>query len=161
MRAMWEAFMGEAGELGSEGDSVAVSVLEREGRTATGTVSMRRLDKPARTKRATMALVLCWGLALVSLPIMFLHFFLVPLFAILGPILFVMRMKQESTVLGAKVECPACGEPNTLGKQAAGWPLLASCESCGARLTITPVDANEVPTSESPSTSDASVAGAV
>ena len=153
--------MGEARELGSEGESIAVSVLEREGRTATGTVSMRRLDKPTRTKRAMIALAICWGLALVSLPIMFLHFFLVPLFAILGPILFVMRMKQESTVLGAKVECPACGKPNSLGKQAAGWPLLASCESCGARLTITPVDAGTTTTAESPGASDASGAGAM
>jgi hypothetical protein len=142
---MWEAVMGEAGELGSEGDSVAVSVLEREGRTATGRVYVRSLDKPTRTKRASMALLICWGLALVSVPIMFLHFFLVPLFGVLGPILFVMRMKQESTVLGAEVDCPACGKTNTLGKQAAGWPLLASCEFCSTRLTITPVAAASNP----------------
>ena len=132
--------MDSVAEWAKDGEAIAVSVVEREGRTAQGTVYLRVLDKPDRTKRAALSLAICWGLALASFPIMFFHFFLVPLFGILGPVLFFVRMKQESTVLGAMVDCPSCSATSELGKQAAGWPLLASCSECRTRLTIQPED---------------------
>ena len=120
------------------GDAVAVVVQERQGRTASGTVYLKVLDKAARTKRAGVALAICWGLALGSLPILFFHFFLVPPFGVLGPVMFLVRMKQERFVLGAQVDCPVCEKSTELGKQADGWPLLASCGGCGIRLTRQP-----------------------
>ena len=133
--------MDKAVEWMQDGDATAVVVRDRQGQEAAGSVYLKVLDKGARTKRAATSLAICWGLALASLPIMFLHFFLVPTFAILGPVLFAMRMKQERFVLGAQVDCPACSKTTALGKQADGWPLLASCGGCGTRLTIGPADA--------------------
>jgi hypothetical protein len=119
-----------------QGEALSVEVLARDRAPGTATVYRRSLDEAARRKRAIKGLALCWLLALVSLPILFFHFFLVPMFLIAGPVLYVLRMREEALVLGAVVPCPACGEPSRLGAQVEEWPLGLSCGPCGQQLEL-------------------------
>jgi hypothetical protein len=92
----------------------------------------------ARRKRAVIALCICWGLAIASLPILFLHFFLVPAFLLAGPIFYALRMRESDLILGGIVPCPRCSADNRLGVQAEDWPLGMRCEQCTVGMKLTP-----------------------
>lgn len=113
-----------------------VQITERDGAAADGVVYRQVLGRPERTKRALIALGICWGLALASLPVFFFHFFLVPFFALTGAVLFFLRLRQERIVLGALLDCPSCQATTRLGKQSDDWPLLLACQGCNTKLTI-------------------------
>ncbi len=76
-------------------------------------VAYVRHDPTARTARASKALLLCWGLALLSILVPIAHFVLVPGFALMGIALFVKRMGEAATITGVEGVCPKCGEPRT------------------------------------------------
>ncbi len=118
------------------GEPLEVEVTARDTKPGSATVYRQTLDKSQRRARAIKGLLICWLLALLSLPILFFHFFLVPMFLAAGLVLFALRMREEHLVLGAVVTCPACGEPSKLGRQAEEWPLGMSCGPCGKQLEL-------------------------
>ena len=119
-----------------QGEPLEVEVTARDTQPGSATVYRQTLDRSQRRARAIKGLLICWLLALLSLPILFFHFFLVPMFLVAGLVLFALRWNEEHLVLGAVVTCPACGEPSKLGRQAEEWPLGMSCGPCGKQLEL-------------------------
>ena len=119
-----------------QGEPLVVEVTARDTQSGSATVYRQTLNRSQRRARAVKGLLICWGLALLSLPILFFHFFLVPMFLVAGLVLFALRMREEHLVLGAVVTCPACGEASKLGRQAEEWPLGMSCGPCGKQLEL-------------------------
>ncbi len=67
-------------------------------------------DQSDRMKRAVMAWVISWGLAIASLPLIIAHWLLVPGFLIAGP--FMARRYYRTSTSAKKISglCPVCGQ---------------------------------------------------
>lgn len=118
------------------GDAIATHVTAEEGAEGEAVVYCAELDSSGRLKRGLKALAVCWGLAVASLPIVVFHFVLVPGFLLAGPVLFVLRFKEERVVLGAMVTCPGCGHVNRLKSRAEEWPIAMQCDKCREDLAL-------------------------
>ena len=121
-----------------QGEALEVKVSGRDLEPTLGTIYRKHLSLRERRKRALKGLALCWLLALLSLPIMFFHFVLVPTFLIAGLVLFKLKMGEETLVLGGIIPCPACGESCRVSAQAEQWPMGINCASCGKGLDFAP-----------------------
>lgn len=94
--------------------------------------------EPQRVVRAIGGGLGCWGLAVVSVFIPLGHFFLVPAFLIAGPVLFVMRLVEGVSLLGASGRCPVCGVDQTFtekGRLVVPHPVR--CSACRRPLSLT------------------------
>ena len=118
-----------------QGRRVAVAVQDREGARGEGAVFRRELSKSDRTSRAVKSLALCLCLALVS-AVVPPHLPWPPFFTLVGVIVFFVRVKQETLLLGGVVTCPGCAHSSKLDPQSEDWPLLLVCGSCNLRLNI-------------------------
>ena len=101
----------------------------------TATVHFVRHDPGARTRRAVLALLACWGLAAVTILVPIAHFILVPGFFLLGIFLFVKRLGEGATIVGVQGVCPYCKEERQF--VAAGRvksELKVSCPVCHNQL---------------------------
>jgi hypothetical protein len=91
-----------------------------------------------RLARAVTAGLLCWGLAIVSVFIPLGHFFLVPAFAIGGPVMFFMRLGEGVTLHASRGACPVCGVKQEFAESGRLRPRHpVRCSSCGRRLELT------------------------
>ena len=115
---------------------VSAVVSTGDGKTKPVEVYRQVLDRPGRVTRAIKGWAICWGLAVVSILVPVAHFVLVPAFAIAGPVVAWIRMRQESVILGAIVDCPACGEQTRLARTADDWPITLYCKPCRVGLDI-------------------------
>jgi hypothetical protein len=91
-----------------------------------------------RVARTAAALGACWGLAIVSLFIPVAHFILVPTFVIAGIAVAVLRMREDTRLLGVRGTCPRCGQEQHFevgGRFAPSRSL--DCPTCHNTLTLT------------------------
>jgi len=100
------------------------------------TLYCRTLDRNGRLLRSLKVLGICWGLAVLSVPILVFHFVLVPGFLIAGVFFFFVCLKEERIVLGAIVPCPDCGESTKLKSRALEWPVQLDCGGCSLALDL-------------------------
>lgn len=112
-----------------------VTVKQRD-EIGDATVYTATLDGGARFKRAAKLGLICWGLAILSIPIVVFHFVLVPGFLLAGPVLFFMRYGEEQVILGSIVSCPVCGHDNRVKEQAETWPITYHCDNHKCRETM-------------------------
>lgn len=89
-----------------------------------------------RTLRAIKFSGICWGLAVLSIVIPFLHFFLVPGFLITGPIVYYYVYKQERIITEGKGTCPGCFVPLPISRTRYRFPIYELCTSCQSNLEI-------------------------
>ena len=122
----------------TEGRALEVEVSARDLEPLQGTIYSKELTVTERRKRAMKGLVLCWLLAFLSLPIVFLHFILVPAFLLAGGVLFAIKMREGVLVLGGVIPCPSCGESCDVAPQAQQWPMGLNCGACGKGLDFSP-----------------------
>lgn len=78
----------------------------------------------------------CFGLAVVSIPIVFLHFFLVPAFLIATPIVSYKAFQTQAVALGGMSKCPKCSAPLAIVRQKLEWPLKDVCAKCFENVKI-------------------------
>lgn len=90
-----------------------------------------------RMGRAVKVLLICLVLALITAFIPIAHFFLVPLFLIAGPVMAVMKYKQDSALEKAEGECPECGERVDIELEPTDkLPKRTYCPSCNKPLQL-------------------------
>lgn len=92
-----------------------------------------------RRKQAIKWLVISWVLALVTLPIPLVHLITVPVFIILGPVLFFQFNNKKSVVLGGQGPCPECEGRVSFSKRALEWPIKEVCDKNYDHVEIHPV----------------------
>jgi len=118
------------------GETLAVEVTGRDCAPCSATVYRQTLKRSARIVRALKGLAICWLLAGLSIFIPGFHLVLVPMFLLLGPILFALRVREENLILGGILLCPACEKTSRIGASAEEWPLGTSCGPCGKQLEL-------------------------
>lgn len=114
----------------------SVSVVGSSGKSVSGKVIIKEWTEAEKLRRGLKALGVCWGAMLVAVLIPVLHFLLVPLFLISGPIVALWFYQQKSTILGGKSECPDCGKELNIIKTSEKWPLKDVCSACYAQVEI-------------------------
>jgi hypothetical protein len=88
-------------------------------------------------QRGVKAWVACWLAAIPSLFLPIAHFFLVPGFLILGPIMFIYFKKMTTKILEIRGPCPYCQQIFTTKNQPNQWPMDACCDACRRTFSIT------------------------
>ena len=99
-----------------------VTLLARTGNKTQGSIDVHVWTQPERLKRALKFGGLCWGLSLISVLLPGVHFILVPLFFISGPILAVIIYKQIASLQNGQGPCPFCKANVVISKGPIKWP---------------------------------------
>lgn len=115
-----------------------VILVSPQGNNAPATVSILEWSPRQRTIRAFKALGICWGLALFCVFIPVLHFILVPLFFLGGPIAAYVLYRREKTLLGGQGQCPNCQQPFSVAPGTLSWPYKDLCTGCQTIITVEP-----------------------
>jgi hypothetical protein len=101
-----------------------------------GQVRIEEWTKPERTRRALKLGAACWGLALFSVILPLVHFVLVPLLLLAGPIVVIHILGVESVILEGEGACPHCRAPFTIARRSLAFPFHDHCTACGRGVTV-------------------------
>lgn len=122
-----------------------IRLCARETLTAQGVLAGQRFTRRQRRQRAVAVWALLWALALVSALIPLVHFFLVPILLVAGPLAAWWRYRVTQVVATATGECPLCRQSMTLTLDSrTELPHWDVCPVCGGHLQLLEgVDADE------------------
>lgn len=121
-------------------------LIKNEDVASDGTLYLRAYDNRDRFKRAAKAWTGCWIAAVLCVPLIGLHWFLVPGFLIAGPIMAYKRYHALFTSEKASGVCPVCHNDVTISLEPKERPeLWKYCPSCNSPLHL--VDKNEATSS--------------
>jgi len=96
-----------------------------------------RCLRPELVLRATKKLFTFWGIALLSVLIPVLHFFLVPTFLFLGLFFGFRTLGYKFTIEDGSFVCPECSKNNPIKDLWFGDEARLRCEHCGIQTVIT------------------------
>ena len=113
-----------------------IQLVSPDGLSKPGTAYIQNWSEAERKKRGIKAWALCWGLAVPSLFLPVAHFFLVPMFVILGPTAFFMIKNMKSKIIEATGTCPHCNDMFKIENQPEKWPISSHCEICRKSFSI-------------------------
>ena len=113
-----------------------VFLKSRSGKISEGQVSITTWTKGERPKRALKFGGLTWLAAVVCVVLPIVHFLLVPLLLLAGPIVGVWNYRRESIVDGGDGICPYCGEKVTIGRGPDKWPIDELCTKCQNNFSV-------------------------
>ena len=94
-------------------------------------------DAGQRTRRAVLTWLVAWGLGIVAVFLPVLHFVLVPLLILGGPLLALQRLGERVSVLEVQGQCPGCGAAQRQPLNAGAQPRLEfRCGACGRAIGV-------------------------
>ncbi|HKJ21747.1 MAG TPA: hypothetical protein VKA13_01545 [Gammaproteobacteria bacterium] len=91
-----------------------ILLVNNDSNASEGVLHLQAYDKSDRIKRAAKAWVGFWILAVLSIPIIGAHLFLIPAFLIAGPVSAYRRYHALNTSEKATGECPVCHNQVTI-----------------------------------------------
>lgn len=115
----------------------AVTLKHEKAGTNTGQLHRQLFNSRDRLRRSATAWLICWGLAVLSVPIIFAHWVLVPGFIIAGP--FVAYRYYHIMAVPQKITgtCPSCQEALVLKLETSDkLPTWRYCSNCNESLHI-------------------------
>lgn len=105
-----------------------------------GELHIQTFNKQDRIRRAAYAWLISWALALGSLPILFAHWVLVPVFIIAGPIMAYRYYHITSVPKKITGICPSCEKELELKLETSDQlPSWRYCSVCNTSLHINEV----------------------
>lgn len=104
--------------------------------SSAGIAYIRSWSPKQRIIRALLTLLAVWIVAALAVLIPILHFILVPLLLLLGPIIASIVYTKKSAVIGGDGVCPACKEKFEVASSRDSWPLSDICSHCSERVKI-------------------------
>ncbi len=114
-----------------------MTLTGRDGQYSGGVMLGAVYGPSERTARALKAWALCWALALLSVPIIGLHWFLVPGFSIAGVVLGMQRYRTSEASRALNGRCASCGKEFSLALEPnERAPLWKYCPHCQAGLRV-------------------------
>jgi hypothetical protein len=94
-------------------------------------------DAGQRTRRAILTWLAGWGLAIAAVFLPVLHFVLVPLLLVGGPLLAFQRLGERASILEVRGTCPGCGSPQRQPLNAGAQPRLEfRCDACRRAIGV-------------------------
>ena len=114
-----------------------VVIKDDSNNVTAGTLYSTSFTKADRTKRAITIWVICWVLAVLSIPIILAHYILIPAFLIAGPVMARARLKQVAEMEKVEGLCPHHNGPFTLKMEKTDiLPKWAYCPECDKGIQI-------------------------
>lgn len=101
-----------------------------------GEVRIIEWNSRERLIRAAKVLALCWGIALITIPIPMVHFVVPPIMLLVGPFLFYVNYKQENGVAGGQGTCPSCSQKFDVVSGKLRWPIFEICNHCKSHVRL-------------------------
>jgi hypothetical protein len=115
----------------------AVILRHEAAGASAGELHVQVFDNRDRMRRAVLAWLACWGLALASLPIIFAHWVLVPGFLLAGPFIAYRYYHVISVSKKITGTCPSCAQDMELGLETSDQlPMWRYCPLCHESLYI-------------------------
>ena len=111
-------------------EQVTIKAYNPSEQETLGTAEVRRFTPAEISKNIAKALAIYWGIALFTVFIPVLHFFLTPLFFIVGFYQFRKAQKTKLQILTGKVPCPKCKEIVKLKKADFTEGHSVICQQC-------------------------------
>jgi hypothetical protein len=118
----------------SSENKVPVTVRSISSEPVSVAISLRQLSKHERVVLSLKGLGLFWGLAALSVFIPVMHFILVPMFLLLGPLIAYLNYQKTVFLGDTVVTCPNCSERLHLKNGTARWPHEEVCGKCRAKI---------------------------
>jgi hypothetical protein len=112
-------------------------VVESSVTQSFGSVEVRTVPREVALKKAVVAWLACWGIAVLTIPIPIVHFIAPPLLLVLGPIIGFAIYKLydgASDIVRGEAPCPDCKGVILINPCAESWPMDLACPCCQARL---------------------------
>lgn len=116
-----------------------VQIETKQGQKSSATVKIRTYSPANRQLRGLFALLICLGLAVISLFIPILHFVLVPIFVLASIPSYILVAARKSLIVGGEGSCPVCNAKFQIAKASDRWPLNDICTSCNSHVHIVKV----------------------
>src|SRR5690606_20106040 len=102
-------------------NTIPLIISSRENQTQ-GQIEIITWTKSQRIRKGLKLLIILWAIALFTVLIPILHFVLVPLFLLLGPLGFYLGYSQTTSYENGKGECPACKQSFKIVAAKDTWP---------------------------------------
>ncbi|HHH36775.1 MAG TPA: hypothetical protein ENK48_08130 [Gammaproteobacteria bacterium] len=102
----------------AERQSRPIRISNSNGQHTEGTLNYSVYTPRERMLRGAKALGICWGLAVLSIPLIGAHWVLVPGFLIAGPVVGYRRYHSTESMESAVGECPTCHQQVTIPLEA-------------------------------------------
>ena len=99
-------------------------------------VEIVRYTPWARAGKAAGALSVCWLAAVAALPIPGVHFLLVPLFLLSGPIAAFLIGRRLGYISHGSIECPKCNSAFSIDGLPIRFPQYAECSACHQQIFL-------------------------
>jgi len=116
---------------------LAVIIKDDEGNQKDGTMYYTVFSAADRTKRAIIALIGCWIIAAIAIPIPVAHLALVPGFLVAGPVLAYFRLKMSESKEKVLGTCPRHnGEITIKLENTDTIPKYTYCPDCDGAIQI-------------------------
>jgi len=115
---------------------VQIKIISNKGNQSSGRVQTQQWNEKERLKRGLQAFGKCFGLAVLSVFLPFLHYFLVPSLLIASPIYGRYIYKITSMVIDGEGTCPDCQAPFKVAKMIEQWPMHDVCDACKCEVKI-------------------------
>jgi hypothetical protein len=123
-------------EMMAQGISIPVVIRSYTEKSAPGTVRLKIWTSKERTARSFKFWGMCWVIAICCVPLPIIHFTVLPLLLIAGPIGAWLISTQGQQILGGEGVCPDCGQFLPIAPGVDSWPLKDLCTRCQRALTI-------------------------
>jgi hypothetical protein len=105
--------------------------------SAGGVLHLQGLDVRQRLIRSAKIWGLMWLLMLLSVPLVIIHFVLVPAFLIAGPVMAVRRYRVTELPHHLSGICPSCKQDLTVAAESFDrLPIWVPCPACRASLHV-------------------------
>lgn len=117
-------------------EEIAVNIVGPQQESVSGVVRRQRWSESERLKRALTFGAICWGVGGIAVFLPIIHFVLVPLAALAGPIVAWALWRQSARLCGGTGTCPCCHAPLEISPAADRWPLDELCTQCRRALVI-------------------------
>jgi len=117
-------------------ERIKIQVETISGSPTSGEIVTTKLSKNQRMNTALKKLGIFWGIAIFSVFLPVLHFFLVPLFLILGVVFGMKSYNVDSFLESGNGSCPHCKEGINFKSNDLVWPILVKCHKCSRDLNI-------------------------
>jgi hypothetical protein len=114
-----------------------VYLTGRNGQVTEGQISIQSWTETERAKRAFKFGTLTWLLAIACILLPIVHFILVPLLLIAGPIVAIWNYNRKSIIKGGSGPCPFCEKDVSIGRGPDVWPIDELCTKCQNNFSVT------------------------
>jgi len=109
---------------------------EKEGTQGDSEVTILSWTSRQRIVRALKLLLGLWALMVAAVFVPILHFILVPLLLVGGPVAAYLSYRQKEEIPATNLLCPGCKQIVQLAASNVLWPLHLRCGNCGRFLRV-------------------------